>query len=222
MVTGGLPPASRASSRARSRAGPHVDLSGAARPRRPRPPSVSSGLAVDRGRAAHRRCRPAARSPPSRARNHPPADPAVERDDPATRARSCSARRRPGLSLPDLPKPGSSRHSRSTVLATASDGSIVEIDWGGLRAIPPPLRPALATQLQRLVNAGARPHDPLLPGTSHGRMSAPEIQRALDGLDAPTSMWQDPSDEYFDGPGLDGRTILHTLSPALLFPTTND
>ena len=111
---------------------------------------------------------------------------------------------------------------RATVGATASDGSIVGIDWGGLRAIPPPLRRALVTQRQRLVDAGARPRDPLLPGTSHGRMSAPEIQRALGELDAPTSMWHEPPDEYFDGPGLDGRTILHALNPVVLFDTTSD
>jgi hypothetical protein len=101
--------------------------------------------------------------------------------------------------------------------------SIVGIDWGGLRAIPPPLRRVLATQRQRLVNAGARPHDPLLPGTSHGRMSTPEIQRELDALDAPTSMWQDPPDEYFDGPGSTGEpSSTPSVPPCSSIPRATD
>ena len=106
---------------------------------------------------------------------------------------------------------------RATVGATAIDGSIVGIDWGGLRAIPPPLRRTLATQRQRLAQQGAGPHHPLLPGTGHGRMGVPEIHQELRELDAPASMWQDPPDAYFDGPEFDGRSILHALNPVHLF-----
>jgi hypothetical protein len=48
-------------------------------------------------------------------------------------------------------------------------------------------------------------------------MSARAVSQALATLDAPRSLWYRASDECFDEPDLDGRSILHALNPIALF-----
>jgi hypothetical protein len=112
------------------------------------------------------------------------------------------------------------RHSETTrrvnVSGVAANGTIATSSWAGPRAIPPHLEKALATQRDQQLRAGADPGAPLLPGTTHGRMSAQVISQALAALDAPRSLWHRASDDY-DEPDLDGRSILHALNPIALF-----
>ena len=51
----------------------------------------------------------------------------------------------------------------------------------------------------------------MLPGSAHGRMSQQAIRRALAELDAPASLWHDPTGTTI-GNGADGRMLLHTLT----------
>ena len=101
----------------------------------------------------------------------------------------------------------------------AANGTIAATSWAGPRAIPPGLDRALATQRDQQLRDNATPEAPLLPGVTHGRMSARAISQALATLDAPRSLWHRASDECFDEPDLDGRSILHTLNPIALFQT---
>ncbi len=77
---------------------------------------------------------------------------------------------------------------RATVGGTAPGGSIVANDWANRSAVPPPLRRALATQREQLTRAGAGARDPLLPGTTHGRLSTPEIEDILAQNELPESL----------------------------------
>ncbi len=99
----------------------------------------------------------------------------------------------------------------------AANGTITATSWTGPRAIPPGLARALATQRDQQLQAGATPTAPLLPGIKGRRMSARAISQALATLDAPRSLWHRASDECFDEPDLDGRSILHALNPIALF-----
>jgi hypothetical protein len=113
------------------------------------------------------------------------------------------------------------RHPETTrrvnVGGVTSNGRIVTCSWAGPRAIPPRLDQALATQRDEQLCAGADPAAPLLPGITHGRMSAEAISRALETLDAPHSLWHQASHGYYDQADLDGRGILHALNPVALF-----
>lgn len=99
----------------------------------------------------------------------------------------------------------------------AANGTIAATSWTGPRAIPPGLAKALATQRDQQLRAGATPTAPLLPGIKGRRMSARAISQTLATLHAPRSLWHRASDECFDEPDLDGRTILHALNPIALF-----
>lgn len=85
--------------------------------------------------------------------------------------------------------------------------------WGGLLAIPPELRRFLATHhKQREPTADGTPAA-LFPGNSHGRLSQPAIRGALDALDAPASLWEDPPDTPIgEGADTDGRALLNNLT----------
>ena len=105
---------------------------------------------------------------------------------------------------------------RATVGGTAPDGSIVANDWANCCAVPPPLRRALATQRERLTGAGAGARFPLLPGTTHGRIGTPEVEDIFAEIDLPESLWN-RSEEPFDPPDQDGRSILYGLNAVDLF-----
>jgi hypothetical protein len=113
------------------------------------------------------------------------------------------------------------RHPETTrrvnLSGVAANGTIATTSWAGPRAIPPRLDKALATQRDTQLRAGAAQGAPLLPGTTHGRMSAQAISQALATLDAPRSLWHRASDDCYDEPDLDGRSILHALNPIALF-----
>lgn len=111
--------------------------------------------------------------------------------------------------------------ARVRIADVTRDGAIVRTPWGLPHAVPPPLRAPLAAQYHRMHPETAPPpplHQPLLPGTTRGRVTRPAIERALERLDAPASLWQSQGiyDE-FEGPKLDGRTILAALNPISLF-----
>jgi hypothetical protein len=99
--------------------------------------------------------------------------------------------------------------------ALSPEGSALAGPWGGVLAIPPELRRFLAThhhQQQQQPLATDQPV-PLFPGSSHGRLSQPAIRRALEALDAPASLWEDPEDTPIgQGASADGRALLHNLS----------
>ncbi len=99
----------------------------------------------------------------------------------------------------------------------ATTGTIATTSWAGPRAIPPGVAKALATQRDQQLGDGATLDAPLLPGIRGRRMSARSISQALATLDAPRSLWHRASDECFDEPDLDGRSILHALNPIALF-----
>lgn len=106
---------------------------------------------------------------------------------------------------------------RIKIKGIAPDGSIAYSDYGGVRAVPPQLRAALAAHREQLLRTGDSPNDPYLPGPTGGRMSAQSIEQALLALAAPRSIWDGGDEEYFDGPELDGRTTLHRLDQIALF-----
>lgn len=107
---------------------------------------------------------------------------------------------------------------RITVGGIATDGSLAATSPYDIRAIPRPLRGALAAQRQLRTLQGANNHDALLPGRPHGHASARSIQNTLNRLDAPQSLWTRTYQDDLDGAGLDGRTLLHRLNPVSLFP----
>ena len=105
---------------------------------------------------------------------------------------------------------------RAFIGGTAPDGSIVANDWANRCAVPPPLRRALATQRNRLTPGRAAAQHPLLPGTTHGRMSTQEIEDIFAQLELPESLWK-RIDEPFEPPDQDGRSILSGLNAVDLF-----
>ncbi len=105
-----------------------------------------------------------------------------------------------------------------TVGGIATDGSLTATGPYDIRAVPRPLRGALAVQRQLRTLQGANKHDAFLPGRPRGHASARSIQSTLDRLDAPQSLWTRSYQDDLDGAGLDGRTLLHRLNPVSLFP----
>lgn len=102
---------------------------------------------------------------------------------------------------------------QANLRALRPDGSALAGPWGGVLAIPAELRRFLATHHQQRQPIANDEPASLFSGNSHGRLSQPAIRRALEALDAPASLWEDPRDTPIgQGASADGRALLNNLT----------